>query len=1376
MNKFSYILLFISLFYSTEVDYLGEYNSTIIPDISIDLNELNFEYNEGFSLYIKFENENNVTWNKKLLEKKYLDDAYIQSNKPFLYDTKIIKDKYLSGTIKDYISNEFILRDNSKIIEIPINKSFNDDANLILLNLPILIDINNNFSSEIEIMYDQSYIYNDFNKYKWRKINHILIKSDMKVNLDKNYNFIKTKNIQKINFTLNNEGPSIFREGEHIKILVDENCKFNTLQNINNIEIITNIDSINQQDFDIEFEDQKIILIPRSNLINLQEVKLKNIQILVNNIGENSLSINLKVPKEIESISNNPIIRFFKSLYQKELNISENEIDFNFHSSDKKINIHELNLSLIDDQGDILFTNDRNIANIPPIKIKSNINLSDLGDLEFFIIDSVDIFLKNNKMQDKKIIYNTNQDLELIVNDLSLIDINNFNKKIFNLNYKFKNIDNIEKLDLPNKIVINNPNISLKNNVNVFSYEENITIGPFLIETVPNISNIMVDDILKIKLKNIKSIRINQFDKIKLSEYFEYSVKNETIILKCKKDIDTDELSFHINADKLLTKNKIYPSIIVIPGNYVNERKSYSVPQKKFIMVTDFYIDLERDISFPRLIKNNFFEYSFPELIINNAGKKSTDKITNIKISFPDINNYSFKIIDNNNSLSLLNNGTIIRYELNRIIEAKEKIKLNNFKIIFSDSTKDFQNSKLFVEVEGLDVEFYTKNNISFGDIDLVSTERQAIFENKLSSRVYSLVVDFSEIPQILNELKNIELILPNEVEVFWSSNRKPTIWSTSKKELKPRYNINAERKICEFNLEKLTKSSDLIKFTIADLYFDDIGNKSKEFNIEMKINGYNQVVSIDKNNKVIVERSNIVETAKNKINEIAYPFKKTNKIKIIIEDDYFVFDDFNIQNIYSKTSQIKAKAKTFSQPIFNDKKNEFELEIINDYESKIKGVKKLDFNQELKLDIPYKSLKKNTFLPSKKVKLIINSIYGSQKLENKDIFEESIEYNVKVNPKKGTITISLKLIIPEELNIALLQWYRYPYNPKTFYDGEQYKLLDRKSKEKRLQDLGNKLVLHANNLVNFRGHARIYDDWLFWYYLASYKMEVDKIDANKDDKWNLKFREYGQIDIDIYLKSCNDDIRTAEQGGWSNEVLKNPCEGNDIIPKEKYFDEIYSLFKNGKYYKANNKIIEHLYIKNNFKNVDHFDFFLLYIDYFINKCIYREDKNLRKNKSYTDKIYEKLDEILSNPIYNEKIEFYIQTKYQDGLFNTLKDNDYIGDCFDYNTLYSANEFATSEIYSQKQNTFYIEMKWVEDEWLRKDKMSIPEKYEWKVEWGELYENNKKNISYIDFNKQKLLDSKKSYYFNFNPNVEKRKRIFYSGITASTILFFSLIR
>lgn len=1374
MNKLSYILLIISLIYSTEVDYLGVYNSTIIPDISIDLNELNFEYKEGFSLYIKFENENYVTWNKKLLEKNYLDDAYIQSNRSFLYDTKIIKDKYLSGTIKDYISNEFIIKNNSKIIEIPITQSFNDDANLILLNLPILININDNFSSEIEFMYNQSYIHNGFDNYNWSKINHILLKSDIKINLDKNYNFIKTKNIQKINFTIKNEGPSVFREGEHIKILVDENCKFNTLQNVDDIEINTNIDSINQKDFEIEFEDQKITLLPRSNLINLQEVKLKNIQILTNNIGENSLSLYLKVPQKIESISSNRFISFFQSLFQKELNTSQNEFDFNFHSSDNKINIYELNLSVIDDQGDILFTNDRKLANIPPIKIKSNINLSVLGELEFFITDSLDILLKNNEIQNKNIIYNTNQDYEMIIDDLSLIDINKLNQKIFNLNYKFKNIDNIEKLDLPNKIVINNPIISLKNNVNVFSYEENITLGPFLIETASNISNIMVDDIVKIKLKNIESIRINKFDKIKLSEYFEYSVKDKTIILKCKKDIDTDELSFYINADKLLTKKKIYPSIIVIPGNYVNERKTYSIPQQKFIMVTDFYIDLEKNISFPRLIKKKNFEYSLPDLIINNAGKKSTDKITNIEFSFPDINKYSFKILDNNNSLSLLNDGKIIRYELNRTIEAKEKINLNNFKIIFSDSTKDFESSKLFVDVKGLDVKFFTKNNISLGDIDLVSTERQAIFENNLSSRVYSLIVDFSEIPQILNELKNIELILPNEVEIFWSSNRKPTIWSTSKNELKPDYNINDERKICVLNLENITKSSDLIKFTIADLYFDDIGNISKEFNIEMKINGYNQVVSIDKNNKVIVKRSNIVETAKNKINEIAYPFKKTNKIKIIIEDDHFVFDNFNIQNIYSKTSQIKTKAKTFSQPIFNDKKNEFELEIINDYESKIKGVKKLDFNQELKLDIPYKSLKKNKIMSSNKVKLIINSIYGSQKLKNTDIFEESIEYNVKVRPKKGVITIFLKLIIPDEFNRALLQWYRYPYNPKTFYEGEQYKLLDRKTKEKRLENLGNKLVLHANNLVNLKGSARIFDDWLFWYYLASYKMEVDKIDANKDDKWNLEFID--DREKDKYLKSCNDDIRIAEQNGWKNEVLKNPCEGSDVIQKEKYLDEIYSLFKNGKYYKANNKIIEHLYIKENFTNQDHFDFFVLYIDYFINKCIYKENKILRKNKSYTDKIYEKLEEIRSNPVVNEKIEFYIQTKYQNGLFNMLKDNDYNGDCFEYSTSYSANEFEISEIYSQRQNTFYIELNWQLDDYLRKNQMSIPEKYEWKVKFEEVYKNKRTNISYIDFNKQKLLESKKSYYFNFNPNEEKHKRLIYSGITATTILFFSLIR
>ena len=36
------------------------------------------------------------------------------------------------------------------------------------------------------------------------------------------------------------------------------------------------------------------------------------------------------------------------------------------------------------------------------------------------------------------------------------------------------------------------------------------------------------------------------------------------------------------------------------------------------------------------------------------------------------------------------------------------------------------------------------------------------------------------------------------------------------------------------------------------------------------------------------------------------------------------------------------------------------------------------------------------------------------------------------------------------------------------------------------------KLVTHAKLLIAYKGHSRIYDDWLFWYYLASYKKEIN--------------------------------------------------------------------------------------------------------------------------------------------------------------------------------------------------------------------------------------------------------------------------------------------
>ena len=181
MNKNLFILLSISILYSSEINFLADYNSTLIPEINIENNEMKYEYKKGFSFYLKFSNKQNIQWNAEQLNSIYLEDAFFAGNRSFNDNTTIIKKEFLAGSISDLIFNEFIILDNSNIIEIPINKSFNKEDNLVLIDLPIFIKTLVPFLSEIEIMYNQSYINRDYDNYDWKKIDDAVNKIEEEV-------------------------------------------------------------------------------------------------------------------------------------------------------------------------------------------------------------------------------------------------------------------------------------------------------------------------------------------------------------------------------------------------------------------------------------------------------------------------------------------------------------------------------------------------------------------------------------------------------------------------------------------------------------------------------------------------------------------------------------------------------------------------------------------------------------------------------------------------------------------------------------------------------------------------------------------------------------------------------------------------------------------------------------------------------------------------------------------------------------------------------------------------------------------------------------------------------------------------------------------
>ena len=514
--------------------------------LDIIINDLNFELNEEncssfFSLKkldLKYENKNlGIKIEKIETNIDYLSDIIL-----YLLDFKS-KDFYkyekiISQSIKD--NNE----DNNNII---VNN--NDNNNNVTTNYNIKVnDILSNMNLEIGIIsigikIEQNILYANIYGIKGNDnsnekniisiiINNIILYAQKNDNYNEKFTVLDLHKLTNIDYNLNTElikvkvdSPilniftniftSIYNDLEYLLLQIDWtviickmqaeilnlSCKISRFNIIMAYIYLSNFDGKTTDTF---FLILKEFLIKNGKNINILEEKELSMNFTTKSKKEDYLEIKSK--DLMTNLSQQDII-YFASLLDK-------------NSKDKnKENINNLN-----ENNNISFNNIKIEENEHVLVVDSKINkinigfcLNDYTKKTDFILENINLHLKNGKIKDEENIFKDIFDYEVIMNKLKLKYYDEYKKEIMILDYSKESKKIVYNENLPQiKLISKNNNISInvnKNDINLrldfflFLYYFLIKSMPLKIPDKKSSNNKSINDIFK--YNNDLNININ---------------------------------------------------------------------------------------------------------------------------------------------------------------------------------------------------------------------------------------------------------------------------------------------------------------------------------------------------------------------------------------------------------------------------------------------------------------------------------------------------------------------------------------------------------------------------------------------------------------------------------------------------------------------------------------------------------------------------------------------------------------------------------------------------------------------------------------------------------------------------------------------------
>lgn len=581
------------------------------------------------------------------------------------------------------------------------------------------------------------------------------------------------------------------------------------------------------------------------------------------------------------------------------------------------------NLSLLNDKEKINFINTTDKERLKKfeellglnkyIEFENNIKkkLTDIRKNYSYLKGQLEENKKNIKEIDKSIIKSIEdklKDLYVNYNSISLnntknkeqLDINN--DKIKELNKKIIPLENIEKVNIEDKVNIENYLINLNEELKILN-----------------------DEI--VLLKNIEKVKENKLikDKLTMEEYIKiYKILEENI--KKINITDISKIVNHNNKYKNIENYNIedllknYKENISKINNLNKEKHEYEIIIKQYKNKENI---VSEEIYNKYKLKLNEINKIYNEEILENINKKGNNKILDIEdIKLVNIELVYNKLLKYEEELKELNE------ERNKLGKKQDEIKNNN---IFND--KDYNKAKKYNKnIEKILGKEHKKNskymkNLNI-DIDDEINEVKLYDEfNKLDKEcieIETILKNFKDIKKIKctitndNELENIKYklnIIKNEINEINKNNLVHL--------LNNNYDKEEIKKILELKNIEIKYLKENIDYIYHYLNNDKIINNDKD-KLEKELNKLNDEIKNYENNKKYIEKIKYKNDLENKEKE-----KKEIKYKIEKYENEFIYIEKELEN-YKLNKEIKDKNNKII--IIENKKTEL-IKNINEIE-----------------------------------------------------------------------------------------------------------------------------------------------------------------------------------------------------------------------------------------------------------------------------------------------------------------------------------------------------------------------------------------------------------------------------------------------------------
>tara|TARA_B100002052_G_scaffold298950_1_gene334377 strand:- start:2816 stop:7156 length:4341 start_codon:yes stop_codon:yes gene_type:complete len=1429
-----FIVLNIAICSSSNINRAYHYHiddtQGIVDEIRIDFSYLkNEEISAENSIYLYVDSDQVVSWDARIISSLFKksntfiykkdDGSSIQTNQSTVYP--IIEnenDKYIAeriyvnvynnfgGSASDKINQQIIVHtingnvDNA-IIEIPLLESINSEDVLKIKKVPIIFNRQDFFHGSIQMgTYFNSAILNQNSQtVDLEKLNNSInigveiIKSDITIDLLKNYKFNDSKLPLIINFELKQNDQQYFTQGRYFKVGLDPGISW--IDNFSKINIIADGKKISRDYFDIYLYDSSLFLEVKQS-IECSSLVFENLTILSSGLNTSKLYLSANFdPTSLEKKNkrrrrNNILQRHSKEYMQ-------------IATSNNDIKIHDIEFWL-DSSLNLPFISINNMDEyytVPNLLIKQNeqqflnagmrINLIVPDEIELKWADSIksEDSKYSINLLDKKNLQLTLKESLSLSDTLKIKDLRFQNKQqsipLFNLKTQLAGFDNSDEIYCNNKISFGTISADIDRSQIIFTSEDNPSLESLEIFS-DNVSSVFQpQDLLWLDLSNSSelSFRLDQKIQSNHNDKIKFSINNQKLNMEILKPIQ----------DKIIIKNILFNNpkkseekfdmfLGVQPGSFKSYRQKTTIPLLADFKIYDIDINLLENIEYTKNIDNKINSYILPDILITNNSPFLFDDIDRITLQLSEAI-YSYFDTEETQIFSSKNKkkkpsytieGNQLIVFINDAFQTMEQIQIKNLGIKLNLDQPSFSSKpmEMNIKINDQNIVVNSTKKVTYGAPILRSRDVQLIFEKQNDIEyAYQMKVDFSEIPKSARRIKDLLIRIPEGVDLSWS---------TFKKAL-----IESENNLYKAEIEVLNNAKDIVIsldnippdertfLSIGSLAFTNVGLLSDEFNLRMSINQGKNFCSID-NKKQIISESNSVVVMQKIFKEKWYPYKKGNSVDFVIAADApFIWDVDNFTDIFQKgklgeyKGDITPKSKMFGDPQFSEDKKKVSFKIISDINDKIKGAESMDFGKKLFLKLKLKKLNNDIGVYRHKpfVNLHIESIFGKQILKGKKdgalnnlTFYKMPKYNSKTND------VVLKIELKNDKNLGdpvQVRWYRNP----------AYLLTLSKNADEIVEIDGKRKVL----LTGFQELERFYkkdfnqvfvnQDWTFWYYLSLYKC-----------KWQSILGEDSIFPIidELGTSAIGSDIVKAKKFGYnpSLSIYPDPC--SDDIPQCKLiFEEILSSVTNEEYNKAYNELYEEIYVKKRIVDCDGYEILSRYLLALLSSCLYDDNAIINNEYSFADFQLKEIKELIKygdNLINLEKMVESDPLLSELFLFNPIKIDENCN-AFNKNKFNNHNMVTFEEIEDNSTSTFIINWH---------DRLES-ERNEWEVAFtdkNQLGKNvfllGKADANYLSFGEETEIGWGKSYQLDFDKQDKEKNGLWVLGITgAATLLFLS---